>query len=97
MKALLLIDIQNDFLPGGSLAVPGGDKIIPVVNRVQDSFELVVATQDWHPAGHKSFASSHEGKVPFEKIECCHSRKRLLLTLNGLLLCRYFISVSLAT
>lgn len=69
MRALLLIDIQNDFLPGGSLAVPGGDQIIPVVNEVQKSFDLVVATQDWHPQSHKSFASSHEGKRVFEHID----------------------------
>ncbi len=69
MKALLLIDIQNDFLPGGSLAVPDGDQIIPLVNKVQTSFDLVVATQDWHPLTHKSFASSHKGKAVFEQIE----------------------------
>jgi nicotinamidase/pyrazinamidase len=68
MKALLLIDIQNDFLPGGALAVPEGDRIIPLVNKLQPLFELVIATQDWHPAGHKSFASSHDGKHPFEAI-----------------------------
>ena len=68
MKALLLVDIQNDFIPGGALAVAGGDEIIPVVNLLQPHFELVVATQDWHPAGHKSFASSHPGKNPFEKV-----------------------------
>ncbi|AKD03614.1 bifunctional nicotinamidase/pyrazinamidase [Pontibacter korlensis] len=68
MRALLLIDIQNDFLPGGSLAVPEGDAIIPVVNKLQDKFELVVATQDWHPINHKSFASQHEGKNVFETI-----------------------------
>lgn len=69
MKALLLIDIQHDFLPGGALAVPGGDQILPVVNQLQPHFDLVVATQDWHPANHKSFASNHEGKKPFEVIE----------------------------
>lgn len=69
MKALLLIDIQYDFLPGGALAVPGGDDIIPVVNRLQEGFDLVVATQDWHPAGHHSFASSHEGRQLFETID----------------------------
>lgn len=69
MRALLLIDIQNDFLPGGSLAVPDADEIIPVINRIVQTFDLVVATQDWHPAGHKSFASIHpEGKL-FETIE----------------------------
>ncbi|HEU4904325.1 MAG TPA: bifunctional nicotinamidase/pyrazinamidase [Flavisolibacter sp.] len=69
MKALLLIDIQNDFLPGGSLAVPNGDEIIPLVNRVHEKFDLVVATQDWHPQSHKSFASNHEGRQVFEQIE----------------------------
>jgi nicotinamidase/pyrazinamidase len=69
MKALLLIDIQYDFLPGGSLAVAEGDLIIPVVNAIQPHFDLVVATQDWHPMNHKSFASNHIGKKVFEKIE----------------------------
>lgn len=69
MKALILIDIQNDFLPGGALAVAAGDAIIPVCNAVQQHFELVVATQDWHPAGHKSFASSHNGKALFQTID----------------------------
>ena len=69
MKALLLIDVQNDFIPGGALAVPGGDEIIDTVNKLQPYFDLVVATQDWHPSTHKSFASQHQGKHPFEKIE----------------------------
>ncbi|RDV15726.1 bifunctional nicotinamidase/pyrazinamidase [Pontibacter diazotrophicus] len=69
MKALLLIDIQNDFLPGGALAVPEGDAIIPIVNKLQEQFDLVVATQDWHPENHKSFASNHTGKSAFEVIE----------------------------
>ena len=69
MKALLLIDIQNDFLPGGRLAVPEGDAIIPLVNALQPQFELVVATQDWHPATHQSFASRHEGRQPFDQID----------------------------
>jgi nicotinamidase/pyrazinamidase len=69
MKALLIIDIQNDFLPGGALAVPEGDQIIGTVNQLQPQFDLVVATQDWHPADHKSFASNHEGKKPFEVTE----------------------------
>lgn len=68
MKALLLIDIQNDFLPGGALAVPGGDEIIDTANQLQQHFDLVAATQDWHPAGHKSFASSHPGKSIFDQI-----------------------------
>jgi nicotinamidase/pyrazinamidase len=69
MKAFLLIDIQNDFLPGGRLAVAEGDAIIPLVNELQPQFELVVASQDWHPAGHQSFASSHAGRQPFEQID----------------------------
>lgn len=69
MKALLLIDIQNDFLPGGSLAVPEGDKIIPLVNALHEKFDFVVATQDWHPSSHKSFASNHAGKNPFNQID----------------------------
>jgi len=59
MKALILVDIQNDFLPGGALAVPEGDEVIPVANELQSAFPLVVATQDWHPANHGSFAASH--------------------------------------
>ncbi|GHA77719.1 bifunctional nicotinamidase/pyrazinamidase [Pontibacter akesuensis] len=69
MRALLLIDIQNDFLPGGALAVPEGNAILPVVNKLQEQFDLVVATQDWHPPQHKSFASSHAGKNVFEVID----------------------------
>ena len=69
MHALLLIDIQNDFLPGGRLAVPEGDAVIPLVNALQPRFDLVVATQDWHPAGHQSFASSHAGRAQFEQID----------------------------
>ncbi len=68
MKVLLVIDVQNDFLPGGSLAVPGSDVVIPVINRIQSAFDLVVATQDWHPPNHTSFASNHEGRQAFEKI-----------------------------
>ncbi|WP_018478363.1 bifunctional nicotinamidase/pyrazinamidase [Pontibacter roseus] len=69
MRVLLLIDIQHDFLPGGALAVPEGDRIIPLVNQLQPHFDLVVATQDWHPPHHKSFASNHEGKNVFETTE----------------------------
>ena len=61
MRALILVDIQNDFLSGGALAVPNGDDVVPVANRLMPEYELVVATQDWHPAGHKSFASQHDG------------------------------------
>jgi len=69
MKALILVDIQNDFLPGGALAVPNGDAVIPVANRLQPMFPLVVATQDWHPANHGSFAANHPGKKVFEQID----------------------------
>lgn len=69
MKTLILVDIQNDFMPGGTLAVPEGDRILEVVNRLQPAFDLVVATQDWHPASHLSFASNHPDKQPFEVIE----------------------------
>ncbi|SZD71842.1 nicotinamidase/pyrazinamidase [Candidatus Ornithobacterium hominis] len=68
MKTLLIIDIQNDFLPGGALAVAGGDEIIPYINRIVSDYDLVVATQDWHPPQHKSFASQHVGKKAFESI-----------------------------
>ncbi|MDF2159274.1 bifunctional nicotinamidase/pyrazinamidase [Algoriphagus sp. CAU 1675] len=68
-KALVLVDIQNDFIPGGALAVNRGDEIIPIVNMLQKKFELIVATQDWHPANHKSFASNHPGKKPGEVID----------------------------
>src|SRR5881628_1271469 len=69
MKALILVDIQNDFLPGGALAVPDGDAVIPVANKLQSAFPLVVATQDWHPTEHGSFAASHPGRKVFEQIE----------------------------
>jgi nicotinamidase/pyrazinamidase len=69
MNALILVDIQNDFVPGGALAVPEGDRIIPVVNRLQPHFDLVVATQDWHPAHHGSFAANHPGRQPGEMTE----------------------------
>jgi nicotinamidase/pyrazinamidase len=69
MKALLLIDIQNDFLPGGALAVPAGDAVVPVANEKMPQYELVVATQDWHPADHQSFASQHAGKHVYDQIQ----------------------------
>ena len=62
MNALILVDIQNDFLPGGALAVPHGDQVIAVANEQQTRFDLIVATQDWHPADHQSFAANHDGK-----------------------------------
>ncbi|XHR29855.1 MAG: bifunctional nicotinamidase/pyrazinamidase [Chthoniobacteraceae bacterium] len=69
MKALILVDIQNDFLPGGALAVPHGNGVIPAANRLAAVFPLVVATQDWHPADHGSFAATHAGKQVFDSIE----------------------------
>lgn len=68
MNALIIVDIQNDFVAGGTLEVPHGEQIIPLVNKLADAFDLVVATQDWHPPTHKSFASNHSDKKPFEKI-----------------------------
>mgnify|MGYP003531463890 CR=1 FL=1 len=68
MKALIIVDVQNDFLPAGSLAVAQGDEIIPFINSIQNRYELIVATQDWHPAKHKSFASQHMGHAPFDPI-----------------------------
>ena len=69
MKALILTDIQNDFLPGGALAVPEGDAVIPAANRLQAVFSLVVATQDWHPADHGSFAANNPGTQPGQVID----------------------------
>ncbi len=66
---LLVVDVQNDFCPGGALAVPGGDDIVPVINRLAAGFAHVILTQDWHPAGHSSFASAHPGRQPFATIE----------------------------
>ena len=68
-KALVLVDLQNDFIPGGSLAVRDGDAVIPVANAAQKKFGLVVATQDWHPQNHGSFASNHRGKHPGDMIQ----------------------------
>lgn len=66
---LLVIDVQNDFCPGGSLAVPDGDAILPTVNRLAREFAHVILTQDWHPPGHSSFASAHPGRQPYETTE----------------------------
>ena len=73
MKTLAVIDVQNDFLPGGALEVPGSDVILPRINHIMEKFDLVVAAQDWHPHNHGSFASQHPGRKPFEES-----------TLNGL-------------
>ncbi len=69
---LLVVDVQNDFCPGGALAVDGGDEVVPVINRLARRFDHVVLTQDWHPAGHHSFASSHAGRAPMETIEMAY-------------------------
>jgi nicotinamidase/pyrazinamidase len=69
MKALIIVDLQIDFLPGGSLPVPAGDQIIPLINQLEEKFPLVVATQDWHPMNHLSFASNHAEKKPFEVVK----------------------------
>jgi nicotinamidase/pyrazinamidase len=66
--ALIVTDVQNDFCPGGALAVPDGDAIVPLVNRLIAHFDHVILTQDWHPAGHSSFASSHSGQTPFSSV-----------------------------
>jgi nicotinamidase/pyrazinamidase len=69
---LLVVDVQNDFCPGGRLAVPQGDEVVADINRIAGRFKHVVLTQDWHPAGHLSFASSHPGRQPFESIEVAY-------------------------
>jgi nicotinamidase/pyrazinamidase len=69
MKALVIVDVQNDFCPGGALPVPEGDRVVAAINRLQPEFALVVATQDWHPANHGSFAANHPGRRPGEQIE----------------------------
>ena len=80
-KALIVIDIQNDFCPGGALAVTAGDEIIEDVNQMIESYhkagDLVILTQDWHPAGHKSFASQHKGKAPFDMIDMPYGAQTL--------------------
>ena len=74
---LLVIDVQNDFCPGGALAVSRGDEVVPVVNRLGAAFAHVVLTQDWHPSGHHSFASAHPGRKPFETIELAYGPQTL--------------------
>jgi len=75
--ALLVVDVQNDFCTGGALAVPGGEEVVPVVNRLGAAFAHVLITQDWHPAGHSSFASSHPGRQPFETIAMAYGDQTL--------------------
>lgn len=77
MNALLIIDVQNDFCPGGALEVPAGDEVIPVINRLIPRFDCIIQTQDWHPAGHSSFASSQSGKEPFTTIEMPYGEQTL--------------------
>jgi nicotinamidase/pyrazinamidase len=76
-EVLLVVDLQNDFCPGGRLAVPRGDEVIPIVNRLARDFRHVVLTQDWHPAGHSSFASSHPGKAPFSEMRMSYGPQTL--------------------
>lgn len=77
MKTLVIVDVQNDFVPGGALAVPEGGQIVPVINALLGRFDLVVATQDWHPPDHVSFASNQEGKKPFDEIVLDDMRQTL--------------------
>ena len=76
-SALIVVDAQKSFMPGGSLAVPKGDEIVPNVNRIAAAFRNVVLTQDWHPPGHISFASSHPGKQPFDTIDVPYGKQVL--------------------
>ncbi|WP_210639264.1 MULTISPECIES: bifunctional nicotinamidase/pyrazinamidase [unclassified Pseudomonas] len=75
--ALLVIDVQNDFIPGGQLAVPGGDEIVPLINQLGRSFKQVILAQDWHPTKHASFASSHPGKQPFDIVQLPYGEQKL--------------------
>ncbi|AUX75154.1 MULTISPECIES: bifunctional nicotinamidase/pyrazinamidase [Sinorhizobium] len=75
--ALIVIDMQNDFCPGGALAVAGGDDIVPIVNRLIEAAPHVILTQDWHPAGHSSFASSYPGKAPFQTVTMPYGEQTL--------------------
>ena len=77
MDALLIVDVQNDFCPGGALEVPEGDVVVEPINRLAELFDRVIQTQDWHPQGHHSFASSHEGKEPMETIEMDYGEQTL--------------------
>ncbi len=74
---LLIIDVQNDFCPGGALAVADGDAVVPVINRLVERFAHIALTQDWHPAGHSSFATSHRGSAPFETISMPYGQQTL--------------------
>jgi nicotinamidase/pyrazinamidase len=74
---LIVIDVQNDFCPGGALAVPDGDAVVPLINRLAARFAHVVLTQDWHPEGHRSFASAHPGRAPFDTLEVAYGPQTL--------------------
>ena len=74
---LLVVDVQNDFCPGGHLAVAGGDEVIPVIHKIAPLFEHIVLTQDWHPPNHQSFASAHPGKRPFEQVQVSYGEQTL--------------------
>lgn len=74
---LVVTDVQNDFCPGGALPVPDGDAVIPIIHRIAGRFQYIVLTQDWHPAGHISFASSHPGRKPNDVIPTSHGEQRL--------------------
>lgn len=76
-KALLVIDVQNDFCPGGALAVGGGDEVVPIANRLIARFEHVILTQDWHPPDHRSFAAAHPGRQPFETVDFAYGPQTL--------------------
>ena len=76
-NALIVIDVQNDFCPGGALAVPEGDQIVTGINALMPEFDAVILTQDWHPSGHSSFASSHAGKGPYETVEMAYGMQVL--------------------
>lgn len=77
MDVLLIIDVQNDFCPGGALEVPDGDEVVPVINKLVDYFTNIVQTQDWHPEGHSSFASAHKDKNPFDTIRMPYGEQTL--------------------
>jgi nicotinamidase/pyrazinamidase len=76
-SALIVIDVQNDFCPGGALAVPKGDEVVRPINRLIEAFDHVVLTQDWHPKGHSSFASSHTGGAPFSNVAMAYGEQTL--------------------
>lgn len=77
MKALIIVDVQNDFCPGGSLPVPEGEKVVPVINKLRSKFDFVIATKDWHPKNHVSFASNNPGKKPGDVIQL-HGKPQIL-------------------